>query len=115
MERLESNDEWAVKAALSHKRKAVSKEEQDALDEQLLSACEGGSLEAVRAALSYGANASCADGDTRCSPLMCACNREDDWTVAEDIVRELLSCGAAVNSCNDGAQMAIHYAVRFFF
>jgi hypothetical protein len=59
VERLENNDEWAAKTAASRKRKAVTKEEQDALDKQLLSACEGGSLEAVRAALSSGANASC--------------------------------------------------------
>jgi hypothetical protein len=36
---------------VSHKRKAVSEEEQDGLDEQLFSVCKRGSLEAVRAAL----------------------------------------------------------------
>jgi hypothetical protein len=113
VERLETNDELrAVKAAVSHKRKAVSEEEQDALDEQLLGACKGGSLEAVRAALSSGANSSCVDEDL-CSPLIWACNREDDWAVAEDIVRELLSCGAAVNTCDDEGCIAILYAAWF--
>jgi ankyrin repeat protein len=114
VERLESNDELQVKlkAAVSHKRKAVSEEEQDALDEQLLDACEGGSLDAVRAALSSGANSSCVDEDLL-SPLMLACCRQDDWAVAEDVVRELLSFGAAVNSCNDEGWMAIHYAARW--
>jgi hypothetical protein len=56
VERLETNDEvQALRAAVSHKRKAVNKEEQDALDEQLRNACKGGSLEAVRAALSQAA------------------------------------------------------------
>jgi ankyrin repeat protein len=108
VERLENNDESAAKAAVSRKRK-VTKEEQDALDEQLLSACEDGSLQAVWAALSSGANTTCVDGELS-SPLMWACCREDDWAVAEDIVRELLSCGAAVNSCNGDMCMAMHYA-----
>ncbi len=112
VERLESNDESAVKAAVSHKRKAVSEEEKDALDEQLLSACKGGSLQAVRVALSSGANSSCVDEDLS-SCLMWACSREDDWAVAEDIVRELLSCGAAVNSCNKHLRLPCHYAGRW--
>jgi hypothetical protein len=99
----------ALKAAMSHKRKAVSEEEQDALDEQLLGACKGVLLEAVRAALSSGANSSCVDKGLS-SPLMWACSREDDWAVAEDIVRELLSCGAAVNTCDVEGWMAIHFA-----
>jgi hypothetical protein len=109
VERLETNDEvQALKAAMSHKRKAVSEEEQDALDKQLLDACKGGSLE-VRAAVSSGANSSCVDKGLS-SPLMWACSRQDDWAVAEDIVRELLSCGAAVNSCDVEGWMAIHFA-----
>ncbi len=113
VERLESNDEvQTVKAAASHKRKAVGKEEQDALDKELLDACDGGSLEAVRAALSSGANSSWVD-ERLWSPLPSVCCREDDWAVAEDIVRELLSCGAVVNSCNGEGCMAIHYAAAW--
>ncbi len=112
VERLESNDESAAKAAVSHKRKAVSEEEQDALDEQLLSVCKGGSLEAVRAALSGGAIVNCVD-ETLSSPLMWACCREDDWAVAEDIVRELLSCGAVVNSCDRDLLLPLHCAARW--
>jgi hypothetical protein len=112
VERLESNDVWTAKAAVSHKRKAVAKEEQGALDKQLRLVCKGGSLEAVRAALSSGANVNCVD-EKLSSPLMWACCRYDDWAVAEDIVRELLSCGAVVNSCIKDAWMAIHYAARW--
>jgi hypothetical protein len=82
VERLESNNS-SLKAAVSHKHKAVSEEE-----------CSGraatqyvpGSLKAVWAALSGGANASCVD-ENLSSPLICACHRQDDWVVAEDVVR----------------------------
>ncbi len=79
-----------LKAAVSHKRKAVSEEEQDALDKQVLSACKGGSLQAVRAALASGANASCVDED-QSSPLMtglllrtlyASCWRVERWSIS---------------------------------
>jgi ankyrin repeat protein len=113
VERLETNDELrAVKAAVSLKRKAVSEEEQGALDKQLRNVCKGGSLEAVRAALSSGANGNCVN-ENLTSPLMFACRRKDDWAVAEDIVRELLSCGSVVNSCDAEGWMAIHFAAHW--
>jgi ankyrin repeat protein len=109
---VERLDELQVKLKVAHKRKAVSEDEQDALGKELLSACKGGSLEAVRAALSRGANSNCVD-ENLSSPLMWACCRYDDWAVAEDSVRELLSCGTVVNSCNIEGWMAIHYAALF--
>ncbi len=83
----------------------------NALDKQLLSVCKGGSLEALRAALSSGAK-SCVD-ENLSSPLIRACRRQDEWAVAEDIVRKLLSCAAVVISCDGGGWMAIHYATLF--
>jgi ankyrin repeat protein len=68
-----------------------------------------GSLEDVRAALSSGANVNCTDSKGL-SPLMWACKRDDDWTVAESIVRELLSAGAVVCQVDDWQRMAIHFA-----
>ncbi len=66
----------------------------------------------MRAALSSGANTSYVN-ERLSSPLMWTCCREDAWAVAKDIVRELLSCGAVVNSCNKHLVLPIHLAARW--
>jgi hypothetical protein len=106
--RLEATDELP---ALSRKRKAVSEEEQAELDKALRIACGEGSLEDVRAALSSGANVNAASAK-RNTPLMFACFR-DDWSAAEAIVKELLSAGAFLDSCNNEMKMTLHMAARW--
>jgi hypothetical protein len=118
VERLETSDACAARPVSeereepSRKRKAlVSEEEQRELDLGLLRTAETGSLAEVRDAISGGANINCVDDD-RWSPLMLACRRQDDWSVAEAIVSELLSAGAVVNMCTD-IVMALHLAAAW--
>jgi ankyrin repeat protein len=112
-------DTWDAAAArsrlLSRKRKpahpAVSEEEQRELDLGLLRASKA-SLADVRAALSRGASVNCVGSD-RYSPLMLACERRRDWSVAEAIVNELLLAGAVVDICSESMLMAIHLAAMY--
>ncbi len=78
----------------------------------MLEACKAGTLQDVRAALSRGATANCMD-DNLSTCLMWACERRDDWVLAEAVVQMLLSRGADVLSRNKQMRAAIHYAAQF--
>jgi ankyrin repeat protein len=116
LERLETWDACHARGqeheGASRKRKAVSEEEQRELDAGLLHAAKSGSLPDVCEALSGGTNVNCVN-DERRSPLMLACRRQDDWSVAEAIVRELLSAGTVLDMCTQDMEMAIHLAAQW--
>jgi hypothetical protein len=109
------NDE---RQAPPHKRKAVDEDDRLASEKRLLRACARGSFFDVRQVLSSN------DIDVNCkmkgnTPLLVACIRRDDWSVAEAIVRELLTLGAVVDDGSEptkhprNMRLPIHMAARF--
>src|SRR3990167_2606897 len=75
------------------KRERDDGKTQEEKNEELILACEEGTLEEVCSALDDGAKENAMDVKKK-SALMWACGRRSDWKVAETIVEELLRRGA---------------------
>jgi ankyrin repeat protein len=98
--------------ALSRKRKALSKEEQAALDHRLRKAARRGGVAEVLQAIADGArvNSFCPRKPHQTSPLIAACRRDDDWGVAAAIVDVLIEHGASIHQPSSSALYPLHWA-----
>lgn len=105
-------DTMAEASVVSRKRKAVSKEEQAALDSRLRKAARHGGVAEVLQAIADGAkvNSFCPRENHLSSPLTAACRRRDDWVAAAAIVDVLIEHGASVHQPSYGAMYPLHWA-----
>lgn len=106
----DKDDEVVAAVGSKRKHQVEDKYVQAQLDIDLRQAASKGLLRDVKRALLAGGGINAACRRHQCSPLIKACRRDDDYRVAEQIVRFLIARGASVFQACSFNKTPLHWA-----